>query len=238
MRRKQYELGAGLFATQQSSMHKCAASDDMSGVKKFRGGLHPTEIDAQDRWGNTALALACQRGHTNVVRTLLEDGASLSVQNSKGQSPMHIAVIGGHIETMKILAEYGADSCVRDNTGSLPAHYAAQADDIQALEALLDISRETLNGRMHNGMTPAHTAALFDSPNALRFLHEHSAQCNLLSNIDLAGETCAHKAARVQALRALHYLESIGALSSSLCNYEGDSASHLAKDQLSAWRFE
>lgn len=231
LRRKQFTLGSEIFACQRSSMWKCAESDDMAGLRSFRKGLHPMDVDARNTWGNTCLILASERGFVDMVEVLLEDGADVFATNKKGQTACHAAAAHGQPKVVELLARKAPEVVVaRDHTGASPAHYAAQADDPACLAAL----GSALEGTMHNGMTPAHGAALFDSPNALKFLYENGCDLDLP---DSSGETCAHKAARVQALNALDFLRSVGLGSSMMLrqNFDGDTPDDLAHDRLNAW---
>jgi hypothetical protein len=169
LERKQYEKGAMIFATQFTSMHKCAETNNLSGLMHF---LLTEDIDAKDRWGNTCLVLACERGYSGFVDVLLEHGADTSVRNNKGWTAAHAATVGGHSQIFLTLYENGASVNERDNTGATPAHYAAQADNVEVLmmihkcqpspdgESLASTGNtDVLEGRMNNGNTPAHRRA-------------------------------------------------------------------------------
>ncbi|KAK7196979.1 Ankyrin repeats (many copies)/Ankyrin repeats (3 copies)/Ankyrin repeat [Novymonas esmeraldas] len=60
-------------------------------------------IDAEDATGQTALLLAAGRGHTAIVRFLVEHGADLMRQNGRGQSALHRAVNRGNVELVEYL---------------------------------------------------------------------------------------------------------------------------------------
>ena len=47
--------------------------------------------------GNTALSYACCGGHEEVVKILLERGASIEEPNENGHTPLMEAASGGHI---------------------------------------------------------------------------------------------------------------------------------------------
>ncbi|KAJ8602942.1 hypothetical protein CTAYLR_001523 [Chrysophaeum taylorii] len=240
--RKQYRQGLRIFASQLTTIHKCAETNDLAGLRQFLSGLHPEPIDIQDRWGNTCLVLASERGYAHFVKALLKEGADPKIRNAKGQTAVHAAVVGGHVKVLKTLHSAGASVLDRDNTGALPAHYAAQADDATILAALYDCCRQDEDGRklilegtMNGGMTPAHSAALFDSPDALAYLN--SLGCDLDAQ-DEARETPAHKAARVQALGAVAYLRAQTAADFCVRNAEGDTPDDLLRDNTRAWLCE
>lgn len=63
------------------------------------------DLDKQDAEGNTPLHLAAGGGFIEVVKELLEQGASPTVENKQGLTPLHLAAKGGHREVVKLLAE-------------------------------------------------------------------------------------------------------------------------------------
>jgi len=67
---------------------------------------------------HSALALAAQHGHTEVVRILLDAGEDPSRYNPEGHhshsTPLHQAVLAGHLELVKLLVDRGARLDLRD----------------------------------------------------------------------------------------------------------------------------
>ena len=59
--------------------------------------------------GNSELHVAVAHRQPNIVRLLLEAGASTAVRNSVGDQPIHLAVVYGCAEAITLLAEFGAD---------------------------------------------------------------------------------------------------------------------------------
>lgn len=49
------------------------------------------DIDVVNQYGNSALHNAVRKGHTKVVRLLLENGADLKIRNAKGKTPIDLA---------------------------------------------------------------------------------------------------------------------------------------------------
>ena len=87
-----------------------------------------TDIDARDRYGQTAMMLAARAGHAKVVEWLVEHGAALDHMAKYGLSALTLAVIGGHTEVVRILAAAGANICLR-GTGA-PGFAAETALDL------------------------------------------------------------------------------------------------------------
>ena len=64
--------------------------------------------DAANTHGSTALLLAAQIGHLEVVRLLLEAGADKDAANKKGLTALRVAAQNGHWEVVRLLREVGA----------------------------------------------------------------------------------------------------------------------------------
>ncbi len=67
-------------------------------------------VDANAKWryDQTALFPACDKGHTEVVKVLLEHGAKVNVQDTfYHQTPMGWALDHGHSDVVKMLVEHG-----------------------------------------------------------------------------------------------------------------------------------
>ncbi len=86
-------------------------------VKKYfddSGALRPTATSIQMERG---FLWASEFGRNNVVRFLLQQGASINAQANTGQTALHWAVIGGHEETIKLLLDRGASLDARNAYG-------------------------------------------------------------------------------------------------------------------------
>jgi len=83
--------------------------------------LNLTSFTDQD--GLTLLHWAADRGHTEVVRLLLNrDKDLLDMQDMDGQTALHYAASCGHQELVAVLIEFGADIEIKDNDGFTPCN--------------------------------------------------------------------------------------------------------------------
>jgi uncharacterized protein len=71
------------------------------------------DINAYDRYGQTALMIAARNGESSVVHFLLNNGAGLDYTAKYGLSALMLAVIGGHADIVRALVEAGADLTIR-----------------------------------------------------------------------------------------------------------------------------
>ncbi len=67
-------------------------------------------VNVQDDNNNTALHYACWKGHTAVVKLLLDAGADINMTNRAGSTPLHSACGNGHLQSVKALLAVGAST--------------------------------------------------------------------------------------------------------------------------------
>ena len=77
---------------------------------------------AGDESGRTPLAVACEAGHMEVVKFLMErDKEGRALKGAGGTTPLHVAARGGHIEVVKYLIDdRGMDPSCEDSNGFTP----------------------------------------------------------------------------------------------------------------------
>ena len=71
------------------------------------------DIDARDRYGQTALMLAAHAGHIEVVEVLIAHRANLNVTAKYGLSALMLAIVAGHRDAARLLADAGTDLSLR-----------------------------------------------------------------------------------------------------------------------------
>ena len=73
-----------------------------------------------NRYGNTALHLASDRGFADCARLLLEAGAAVDMKNNDGATALQCACITGHRDCVTLALDYGADILAQAQITSLP----------------------------------------------------------------------------------------------------------------------
>lgn len=86
------------------------------------------DLDAKDRYGQTALMLAARHGRTAMVQLLLERGAARDVTAKYGLSALMLAVVNRHIEVVRALVDAGADLSKRGS--GAPGFFGKTALDL------------------------------------------------------------------------------------------------------------
>ena len=107
-------------------------------VRDFLG--RGTDIDARDRYGQTALMLAAHAGQREVVETLIAHRANLNITAKFGLSALMLALVSGHEDVARLLARAGADLSMR-GTGA-PGFANKTAYDLAVERGLLELSIE------------------------------------------------------------------------------------------------
>jgi ankyrin repeat protein len=109
-----------------------------------RDGTYPTT-----NW-NTLLHLAAERGDCDLVRDLLERGATIDAENRHSSRPLHSAAASGRLDAAVLLLERGADLEGR-GVGverPTPLHVAALNEQLDMVR-LLQIAPPRIPARSH-----------------------------------------------------------------------------------------
>jgi ankyrin repeat protein len=187
-------------------------------------------INLQERvyLGGTALHLAVECGHEDVVRRLVMKqrrtaakennvailGHLLTLEtidvNEKdvdGSIALHVASWYGQLDNVKRLLEVGADILAKKNDGQTALHAAARNPNVDIVQALLDYDAE-VNAQDDDGSTPLYIASWYG--------HEVVVGRLLMSGADVNaerkdGETAAHAALRCKHAAVLGQLQKVNA---------------------------
>ncbi len=88
--------------------------------------------------GPTALHWAAGRGHTEIVRLLIDNGAELEAPDYLGRTALHAA--HRHPSTVQVLLEAGANVNARDSFGATPLHMGIRVPE--TIELLITYGAE------------------------------------------------------------------------------------------------
>jgi ankyrin repeat protein len=96
------------------------------------------DVDALDRFGQSALMLAARHGHLEAVRTLVRAGADLDITGKYGLSATMLAVVNQHESVARELADAGAD--LRLVGSGAPGFAGRTAADLARARDLVDLA--------------------------------------------------------------------------------------------------
>ncbi|CAB0041466.1 unnamed protein product [Trichogramma brassicae] len=122
----------------------------------------PVQVNAADKWGNTALRWAVSRGHRGLLKMLLRNGANPNLTDANGLTPLEIVCTDrDNGDMVRMLFKYTHDRYrplnvdVQDVLGNAPLYVALLRGDRRVAKALL---RNGANPNLANskGMTPLH----------------------------------------------------------------------------------
>lgn len=95
-------------------------------------------MHAQTQTGDTALAYACENGHTDVAEVLLMYGAELEHESEGARTPLMKACRAGHLCTVKFLISRGASvNRQTSNNDHTPLSLACAGGHLAVVELLL-----------------------------------------------------------------------------------------------------
>eukprot|EP00602_Paraphysomonas_sp_CaronLab_P001350 CAMPEP_0185024336 /NCGR_PEP_ID=MMETSP1103-20130426/7365_1 /TAXON_ID=36769 /ORGANISM="Paraphysomonas bandaiensis, Strain Caron Lab Isolate" /LENGTH=278 /DNA_ID=CAMNT_0027557271 /DNA_START=45 /DNA_END=881 /DNA_ORIENTATION=+ len=101
--------------TESEEIFQAVVNGDLEGVKKsLLGGTSPSLRDSEKM---TPLHYAADRGHIDILTTLVDGGADLNALDSEGQTPLMLAVMCENEEVVQVLLSNGADCTIRNSSG-------------------------------------------------------------------------------------------------------------------------
>ena len=95
----------------------------------------PVDI-TNEYMGLTALHRAVEYNRNDVVRCLLDNGASVDKQDSWGKTALHVACYKDNIDVMRMLLAYGARKDIQDKHGMTLIQAARRWNRKEALDLL------------------------------------------------------------------------------------------------------
>lgn len=165
---------------------------DLRGGDKFVN----SELSKVDDQGRTAMLVAIDLGHLNVVRRLMDIAASNAISDlierrgACGLNPLHQAASSGQQEIVSFLLEHAAVVDSTDSDGRTALFHASMSGHLDILQALL--ARDLLTSHCdHKERVALHAAAAAGQAAACKILLEADGE-ECLEAEDWEGATPAH----------------------------------------------
>ena len=137
------------------------------------------------RQGATPLHRAAQRGHGDVVRTLLAARANMDHTTPNGTSPLLLACQNGHNSTVKILLEASADTNMAANGGATALLMAVRNGHTTCAQSLVE-ARAALDTPANDGAAALLMASEFGRVDIVHLLLQARAS---MEQVDHDGAT-------------------------------------------------
>jgi ankyrin repeat protein len=171
-------------------------------------GAHP---DLPDKHGFTALMWASEKGHLDIVQTLVDKyRASVNQQNENGETALFLAVSSGHDAVVRYLLVNGADANVASVTDecNTPLQCAVASDRLDLVELLLNFGA-WLEQQDLAGETALHLAVREEKVSLVEYLLRRGANANQQNEDDESPRDLAEEFGTHQ-IRILFRQSSVG----------------------------
>lgn len=161
-----------------------AVSEELTDLARelLQAGADPKQRGMIQRQGKPTfpLLVAAEKGNVEMIKHLIEAGASVDDQNEEGFSALHAAAAGREdTKALEALVrDHGADTQVHLRNGSRPIHSAAAKGTAQHVKVLLDAGAD-IDQKNDSGRTPLHWAADSGNWDTLELLLDEGADVNV-----------------------------------------------------------
>jgi ankyrin repeat protein len=128
---------------------------------------HPRiNVNVRNAHGETALMLACLKGHVSLAKLLISRQADI---NHPGWTPLHYAATGGHVELIHMLLEESAYIDAESPNGTTPLMMAARYGSAKATQLLIEEGAD-LQTKNQLGLSALDFAKQGNRPDALEII--------------------------------------------------------------------
>ncbi|KAL9637688.1 MAG: hypothetical protein Q9164_002040 [Protoblastenia rupestris] len=134
------------------------------------------QVDAISNQHYTSLRYAVMWEHpSEVVLTLLENGANKEIRSGSGLTVLHHAAIMNLEEVLRLLLDHGAEIDATQQRGANALHFAVEKNHFSIVQILLRRGAN-VDAQTQDGTTPLHKAAEHGADKIVRMLLKQGAQ--------------------------------------------------------------
>ena len=213
------------------NLHKLVKTGNVKSVKK-EIAKNKKFLDMPNEKGATCLHIAAQEGHIDMVKMLVEKGASVNALDNDKYSPLLAASSQKHFHVVQFLLDSGADPKATNSGQSGVIHYLIRSDENgSGLTLQKDLIARCcklggdVNAKNKFGETPLHQAVMRGSLEMTEFLISLKADVNKVNRFENLSfqkklnknntsfskkkrhsETCLHKAILIKSVEMVKLL--------------------------------
>ncbi len=173
-----------------AEIHDAATQGNLETVKTLLAG-DPALIEARLGDGKTPLHMAAYAGHNDIVRYLIESGASVNATSNANSIALHGAAYYGHLETVKLLVELGGEVNTPNIHGFTPLLSATAGGHGEIVRFLMSAGAD-VNAQTQQGATAILQAAVSGNKETFDLLLATGASTDV---VDMDGDNLLHCAA-------------------------------------------
>jgi len=155
-------------------IHSAASVGNFNVLKLLlsNGGV---DVDDKNNYHETALHLACLKGHYIVVRLLLIFKASTTIQSSLGMLPLHYAAKNGRVDILDLFIEKAYHPLnIQTKDGQSILHLSALNNHLEFVERLIE-EKIDLDLKDNKENTALHLAVQYNHRDIMEVLIENGA---------------------------------------------------------------
>ncbi|XP_030643345.1 ankyrin repeat domain-containing protein 1 [Chanos chanos] len=134
-----------------------------------------------DDFKRTALHKASYRGHVEIMKRLIEAGASIENKDKLDSTAVHWACRGGSLPALELLLNHGGKFNTRDKLNSTPLHVAVRTGHYECAEYLIHCGAD-INAKDRDGDTPMHDAVRINRFKMIKLLLLYGANLKTKNN--------------------------------------------------------
>ncbi|XP_043394958.1 serine/threonine-protein phosphatase 6 regulatory ankyrin repeat subunit A isoform X5 [Chelonia mydas] len=171
------------------------------------------------------LLMAAERGHTAIVKILLQHHARVDVFDEHGKAALHLAAENGHDQIADMLLWHKAFVNAKTKLGLTPLHLSAQNGYNHLVKLLVETHLASIDAMTLTKRTPLHLAALTGQLDVCTSLLSMSADVNAT---DMQGQTPLHLAAENDHSEVVQFFLKHKPELVTSANVEGSTCAHIA----------
>ena len=125
----------------------------------------------------TPLQIACEYGHLDVTRLLIDKGADMNQVDNFERTLLTAACLHGHLDVARLLIDNGANVNKADNKGVTPIYVACWHSHMDIAQLLIDNGAD-INEPVIDGTTPLSMSCYRQNLDVVRFLIDKGVDLN------------------------------------------------------------